>query len=142
MQRSTHLLLRVLVRVLPTTLLVLLAIWYGVSVVASRAVQREVDQRLTVRATNEAKAVSGKLQTLVEATRTLATNALMVNGVIDTANRTKYLSAFFRSLRIPGPAEAHITLTDYRGRALAWNSQASSYVDAPWLAEVLQGQTL
>ena len=142
MQRSTHLLLRVLVRVLPTTLLVLLALWYGVSVVASRAVQREVDQRLTVRATNEAKAVSGKLQTLVEATRTLATNALMVNGVIDTANRTKYLSAFFRSLRIPGPAEAHITLTDYRGRALAWNSQASSYVDAPWLAEVLQGRTL
>jgi signal transduction histidine kinase/DNA-binding response OmpR family regulator len=143
MQRPAPLLLHVLVRVLPAALLVLLAIWYGVSVVASRAVQREVDQRLTVRATNEAKAVSGKLQTLVEATQTLATNALMVNGVIDTANRTKYLSAFFRSLRIPSPAEAHITLTDYRGRALAWNSQAlSSYIDAPWLAEVLQGQTL
>ncbi|HEY7494321.1 MAG TPA: ATP-binding protein, partial [Candidatus Tectomicrobia bacterium] len=139
MRRSLPLLRYVLLRVLPVALVVLLAIWYSVSVVTSRAVRQEVDGRLAAQAVYKAEGLSRQLHTLLEAVQSLAANTLIVNSLFDIPTRSEYLPAFFRSLRLPGPAAARLALIDYRGRAIIANRKPVSYTDAPWLHEVMQG---
>ena len=139
MRRSLPLLLYVLLRVLPVAVLVLLAIWYSVSMVTSRAVRQEVEERLAAQAVYKAEGLSRQLQTLLEASTSLAANALIVNSLYDVPTRSQYLPAFFRSLRLPGPAAARLSLIDYRGRIIISNRKPVSYTDAPWLSEVMQG---
>src|SRR5262249_49715199 len=140
MRNSLHLLLYVLLRVLPAPLLVLLVIWYSVSPVTSKAVHREVDERLAAQAAYEAEGLSHQLQTLLEAIKSIADNALILNSVFDVSTRTQYLPDFFRSLRLPGPAIARLTLIDYRGRVIISNRKPMAYTEAPWLSEVMQGK--
>jgi hypothetical protein len=120
-------------------LLVLLAIWYDVSVVTTQAVRREVEERLAAQAVYKAEGVSRQLQTLREATTALAANALIVNSLYDVPTRSQYLPAFFRSVRLPGPAAVQLTLIDYRGRVIISNRKRLSYTEAPWLRAVMQG---
>lgn len=140
MRRSLHLLLYVLLRVLPAALLVLLAIWYSVSVVTSQAVRQEVNERLDAQAVYKAEGLSRQLQTMLEAIKSLADNALILNSVFDVPTRAQYLPAFFRSLRLPGPTAVQLTLIDYRGRAIIAHPRPMAYTDAPWLSEVMQGK--
>ena len=140
MRNSLYLLLYVLLRVLPAALLVLLVIWYSVSTVTSKAVHREVDERLAAQAAYEAEVLSHQLQTLLEAIKSIADNALILNSVFDVSSRTQYLPAFFRSLRLPGPAAVRLTLIDYRGRVIISNRKPMVYTDAPWLSAAMQGE--
>ena len=89
MRNSLYLLLYVLLRVLPAALLVLLVIWYSVSTVTSKAVHREVDERLAAQAAYEAEVLSHQLQTLLEAIKSIADNALILNSVFDVSSRTQ-----------------------------------------------------
>src|SRR5262249_24259722 len=109
-------------------------------VVTSKAVRQEVDERLAAQAVYKAEGLSRQLQTLLEASQSLAANALIVNSLYDVPTRGQYLPAFFRSLRLPGPAAVRLTLIDYRGRVIISNHKQVSYTDAPWLGAVLQGE--
>ncbi len=143
MKRSARILPAILIRVLPVAALVLLAIWFTTRVIAEQAVRREIDERLATQAVQAAEATSRKLMTLLDTVRGLALNDLLVNGLIDTVYRSNYLPLFFQSLRIPGPAEVRITMTDYRGRGLASNSgDIMTYEQAPWLTDVMEGREL
>jgi signal transduction histidine kinase len=55
-------------------------------------------------------------------------------------DRRSYLPTFFQSLRIPGPKNVRITLTDYRGRPLVSNQgKMSTYTNVFWLEKVMNG---
>ncbi len=143
MKRPTPILQTLLLRVLPPTILVLLGVWYVANVVVEKAIQREVDGRLVVQAHHASDVISRKLQALLGIVQTLATNDLVVNAAIHTEGRKAYIRPFFRSLRIPGPDEAMITLTDYSGRPIASNHRKPlSYRKASWLAEVMNDHEL
>ena len=128
-----------LTQMLPAAVLLLLILAFIVSWVAKEIVHHQVRERLDQQAISLAHATQIKLNTLRDATRVLAANQLLVSGLIDTVGRDTYLPPFFRSLRLPGPAQATITLTDYRGRAIASTDRAVYYEEAPWLRTVMEG---
>lgn len=98
--------------------------------------------RLDLVASQSADRLAAKLGTLGEAAAALAANDLIINSLVDIDDRDGYLKTLFRSLRIPGPAGAHITLTDYRGRTIRATGNAMEFGDVPWLQRVMRGETL
>ena len=125
---------------LPAVILLLLVMALIVSWIAKDVLHRQVGELLDHQAESLAHATQIKLDTVREATRALANNQLLVNALVDTVGRDNYLPAFFRSLRLPGPNGATISLTDYRGRIIASTSQSSNHEDASWLPEVMEGR--
>ena len=130
----------VLVRVLPIVTGLLLAIWALVYVVVERTLEGELDHRLETEAELLANATASQLDTLVMATKTLAANHLVVNSIIDEVSRKETLPPFLRSLRIPGPDGALITLTDYRGSALISNRKNVLRPATSWTKAAAEGR--
>ena len=131
---------QVLIRVLPVSVLVLLAVWYGAVEVTRMTVAEEVRSGLRREANHRANAIASEIAILEDAARVLAANDLLVNSLVDTFQRESYLGTFFRSLRMPGPRGAIITLTDYRGRSIVSTGHSVSYRGEAWLAEVMAGR--
>lgn len=131
-----HVLLRVL---LPAALLLGV-----VTLAAVDGVQRTLESDLTSRLEREAaqhvKVLEERLSAIDDGTMVLASNDLLVNGLIDEEARDSYLGAFFASLRLPGEAKAHISLLDYRGRTVASNADHGIYEDADWMPRVMDGE--
>ena len=131
---------QILWRVLPISVLLLLAIWYGAAEVTRTTVEAEVRGGLRREADHRADAIATRIAILQDAARAFAANDLIVNSLVDTIQRESYLRTFFRSLRMPGPRGAIITLTDYRGRAIASTGRNMSYQDEDWLDRVMEGE--
>jgi len=70
----------------------------------------------------------------------LATNSLVVNGLLDSRERLAYLNPFLRDHVLPAQVPGLLTLVDHRGTPLASNvdGDAASFKDAAWLEPVLQ----
>ena len=137
---TTSLLFQVLWRVLPAAVLILLVIWYGAARIMEKTVEGELRAGLQREAEQHATAIAAQFNLLLDAMRVLAANGLLINSLVDTQERQNYLPTFFQSLRLPGLRGARITLTDYRGRAIAAKGQSESYEDAPWLSDVMDGR--
>ncbi len=142
MKEAPRILPHILVRVLPITMVVLLAAWLGMRMVAANTVKRDVRHHIAVEATHGARQLGDRLNNIMTSATNLAANHLLMNSLIDTTARENYLPLFFQSLRIPGPENARITLADYRGRQLASNGRDTpGYVNAYWLEAVMKGKT-
>jgi signal transduction histidine kinase len=140
MRQPQRILPHILLRVLPAFILILLVIWFSARTMANRALQREVNERLATQAKQAAQATAKKLNTLVDTVKGLSVNNLIINGLIDTGDRANYLPTFFQSLRIPGPIDVTIAMTDYRGHHIVTNTgETISYTNAPWLDTVMAG---
>ena len=131
---------QVLGRVLPVSILVLLAVWFGAAEVTRTTVEDEVRSGLRREADHRADAIAAEIALLHDAARVLAANDLLINSLVDTVQRENYLGTFFRSLRMPGPIGAIITLTDYRGRPIASTGRDARYEGEPWLDGVMEGR--
>lgn len=129
----------VLLRVLLPAALILAVVWYGAVHGLRSSLEQDAQSRLQALADKEANVLEERIATITAAAAALAENAIMVNGLIDGGPQLSYLHTFFASLRMPGQAEAAITLVDYRGRRLAANKAGSSYQDSAWMPEVMAG---
>ncbi|MDM8522261.1 HAMP domain-containing sensor histidine kinase [Desulfococcaceae bacterium HSG8] len=142
-KKHARILPHVLLRVLPAAVLILFVIWFTARSVATRAVRQEVNERLAVQAVQTAGASARKLKSLADTVRGLAMNNLIIHGLIDAEDRRNYLPTFFQSLRIPGPGDVRITLTDYRGQPVVSNKGImTAYTKVSWLEEVMNGHEL
>ncbi|MDM8537704.1 HAMP domain-containing sensor histidine kinase [Desulfobacterales bacterium HSG17] len=131
----------IIIRVLPLAIIILLGIWFTTRTLAQQAVRQEVNERLAAQAAHAASETSRKLSNLVDTVKGLAANNIIVNGLIDTTDRAKYLPTFIQSLWIPGPREILITMSDYRGRHIISNkAERKSYADEYWIQEVMNGK--
>lgn len=140
MQRHAPILRVILVRVLPPTILVLFAISYVVSQVAGNAVKRAVYEHTEIQARHAVEVTSKKIQAIIDSVTALASNDLVVSASIHARLRKRYIRPFFRSLRLPGMAEARMTMSDYKGSTIASNYRnPTSYYNAPWLRNVMAG---
>lgn len=140
MQRHAPILRVILLRVLPPTVLVLCGIAYVLSHVAGNTVKRAVYEHTETQARHAVDVTSRKLQAIIESITVLASNDLLVSASIHTRIHKRYIRPFFRSLRLPGMADAHMTMTDYKGRTIASNYRIpKSYHDATWLQHVMAG---
>lgn len=136
---ESGLLRQVAARVLPAAVFVLLLIWMTVGHVSDRVFQAEIDAKLEQQAENLAIVAKTRLENLLTTVRDLASNDLIVNGMVDPDAEANYLKAFLRSIAIEGSSDFPIVLTDYRGRPIAgrhpeawdqadltqWNGQVS-----------------
>lgn len=120
-RRPSTILTKVLLRVAPPCILLLLVIWVVALQAVQSTVKNELDERLGRDAAHGAAAISERFKTLTISVAGIAENDLIVNSLIDAAGRDDYLPTLFQSLRLAGPEGAGITLTDYRGRVVASN---------------------
>ncbi|MGI9419314.1 MAG: ATP-binding protein [Geminicoccaceae bacterium] len=138
---SSRLLPGVLLRVLPAAAIVLLVIGFIASVFIEDAFVTQLKAKLAREADVGAQSIATKLETLKTSVRAVASNDLVINGLVDVEARDAYLPLFFSSLQIAGPrGGALISFTDYRGRILASNWKAADYQNAPWLKSVMEGR--
>ena len=134
------LLRHVLLHVLPVTILFLLGISLVQAFLVRQTYEEEVHQRLSQQATQVAAVISAKTQAMIDAAAGVAENTLVVNGLIDIQDRQSYIPVFFQQLRLPGPRDVRVTLTDYRGRTIASNTAVRSYRAEPWVENVMEGE--
>ncbi len=140
MKRSRSLQSIILWRILPVVAVLLIVVWLSVKYLAAETIRRKVEKDLVVQAEQTAKSTSLKLLTLVEAVRGIARNSLVINGLIDTAERGRYLPILLQSLRLPGAEHARIALTDFRGRVISANySGGTTYGKRAWFEKVMAG---
>lgn len=131
----------VLWRVLPAGAALLILIWLAVKYLATETVSSQVHDSLVTQAEQAAEATDLKLLTLVETVRGLSHNNLVVNGLVDAADRANYLQTFLQSLRLPGSPDASVSLLDYKGRVIADNrGQRRKIVTGEWLETVMAGK--
>ena len=133
---------RILLYVLPPTILFLAAIDIGASQMVERTVSMELDKRLNRAAEHSALAIELNLRTVVDAAAGLATNDLVVNGLIDAEARSNYIATLFASLRIPGPNGARVSLADYKGRVIASNRAGPSFSKSSWFKGSIETQPI
>jgi hypothetical protein len=129
----------VLKRVLPAAAILLLGVWGVVHYTVITSLESDVQASLSDEAEQLATALSARLTGLVDTAQSIATNDLVVNGLVDTLEADAYLSVMFRSLRIPGPSGAEVYLTDYRGRVIAANTVARNQLSY-WVTPVMAGE--
>ncbi|MDA0264627.1 MAG: ATP-binding protein [Chloroflexi bacterium] len=140
MRKPGGLLSTILVRTVPIAVLLLLAISIGANQLSERTVRKEVEERLLGDAATQALVIALTLGTLVDSTKTLAVNELIIYAIADSPSRPAYLDPLFRSLQIPGPP-VRLSITDQLGRPIATNSgEIMSYENEPWVGDVMSGQ--
>lgn len=139
-RRPSKLLPKVLLRVVPPCILLLLVIWVVTFQAVQSTVKNQLDERLGRDAAHGGAAISERFKTLTKAVAAIAENDLIVNSLIDLAGRDDYLPTLFQSMRLAGPEDAGITLTNYRGRVVASNKVSVTYENAPWLEKVMRGE--
>ena len=139
---SNRLLPRVLLQVLPVTVVVLLAIGYFAHVTVRQSLLDEHQKGLEQIAAQSATSLAVRLQNVVDTAHTLAVNDLVINSLIDLSDRERYIPTLFQSLRVPGSNRARVTLVDYRGRRIASNMPGPGYSTAEWISSVMDGHEL
>jgi signal transduction histidine kinase len=139
---SNRLLPRVLLQVLPVTVVVLLAIGYFAHVTVRQSALDEHQKGLEQIAAQSATSLAVRLQNVVDTAHTLAVNELVINSLIDLSDRERYIPTLFQSLRLPGSNRARVTLVDYRGRRIASNMPGPGYSTAEWISGVMDGHEL
>ncbi|BCS96807.1 hypothetical protein DSLASN_24390 [Desulfoluna limicola] len=128
-------------RVTPLAVAVFLTIGYLIFTRTSDSVSARVQAHHKAQHRHAELIMTRKLDSLKESVRVLAANNLVVNSLIDVESRNQYLPIFFRSLRMPGPGSACITLGDYKGRPIICNLDSGvPYGDKPFWGAIAKGQ--
>lgn len=131
----------VLLRVLPAATIVFLVIGLVASVLIEDTFLKQLKAKLAREADVGAHSVATKLETLRTSVRAVASNDLVINGLVDVQARDAYVPLFFSSLQIAGPRGGSlISFVDYRGRSLASNWKGADYTNAAWLKQVMEGR--
>lgn len=137
-----RLLPRILVQVLPITIIALLSIAYFAHSSLRGATLAEQQIRLDHVAFQSSVAIAARLKNVVDTAEALAGNDLIKNSLVDVSDRDRYIQTLFQSLRAPGVGQGRVTLVDYRGRQIASNTENTTYSDAPWISDVMKGSSL
>lgn len=137
---TNKLLPRVLIQVLPATIIVLLGIGYFSNRVVNETTLDQHRVRLEHIAAQSSTTINLSLKNVIGVAETLAVNDLVTNSLVDISERDHYILTFFQSLRAPGSADARISLADYRGRVIASNKIGKSYKNLSWITTVMKGE--
>ncbi len=133
------LLSRAIVRVLPLTILVMLAIGMATSRIVETTITRQTHTNLMEDARFGAQAVRASLTAILRSVRSIASNELIINGLVDVEARQAYLPLFFNQMQVAGLGPGgRIAFTDYKGRVIASNWSAPDQSNATWLPRVIE----
>ncbi len=133
------LLSRAIVRVLPLTILVMLGIGMATSRIVETTIMRQTHANMMNDARYGAQAVGASLTAILRSVRSIASNELVINGLVDVEARQAYLPLFFNQMQVAGLGPGgRIAFTDHKGRVIASNWNAPNQADAIWLSRVIE----
>lgn len=133
------LLTRAVVRVLPLTILVMLAIGMATSRIVETTITRQTHTNMMKDARFGAQAVAASLTAILRSVRSIASNELVINALVDVEARQAYLPLFFNQMQVAGLGPGgRIAFTDYKGRVVASNWNAPNQTNAIWLSRVIE----
>lgn len=140
--RLSRLLPRVLLRVLPATSVIMLLVGYATTSAIERSLEQQVTASLEQDSRFGAVATATKLDAILDSIRSVASNDLIINALVDPETREAYVPLYFNQLQIPGlGSNQKISFFDYRGREIASNGQnwaGDKRQDQPWLKKVIR----
>ena len=91
---------------------------YLVDLMAKRSLATQVEENSRF----EASILNWRIKGISDFADTLATNDLIINGLVDIAGRGSYLPAFIRSLKLPVHGDAKIYLVNFKGNVVLSSS--------------------
>ena len=124
-------------RVIPIVILILVIYAAAASFITSEVIERFQKKEHTAIAQSFEKLITDTIENATNQIKTIATNDLIINGLIDTQERDKYIPTFFRSWRISGSNNGIISLLDYKGRTIVSNADSSPSLDSPEIKEIV-----
>ena len=124
-------------RVIPIVILILVIYAAAASFITSEVIERFQKKEHTAIAQSFEKLITDTIENTTNQIKTIATNDLIINGLIDTQERDKYIPTFFRSWRISGSNNGIISLLDYKGRTIVSNADSSPSLDSPEIKEIV-----
>lgn len=124
-------------RVIPIVILILVIYAAAASFITSEVIERFQKKEHTAIAQSFEKLITDTIENTTNQIKTIATNDLIINGLIDTQERDKYIPTFFRSWRISGSNNGIISLLDYKGRTIVSNADTSPSLDSPEIKEIV-----
>lgn len=129
----------ILIRVLPVAIIGLTVIGWLAFESVQHTLYTDMLNRLRREAHYAATYFAIRISTIEDAARSLAQNGLLINSLIDEQRRDSYLPALVASLRLPGPGQAEIALTDYKGRLITANVARINIDPGIFLDRVMSG---
>ncbi len=133
--RSRTLIAHALLRLMPWALALLFALGWAFLFRERRIMEENARERMRLETDRVIATIMQKTEALRTHMRIIAGNDLVTNGLIDTQDRERYLTYFFRSLKSPtGPdGQARISLFDFQGREILSNERpgANRVPDTP-----------
>jgi len=133
---------RLLFKLLPLALAILLGIGLIIEKVTRDQLEADAHSSMEVLAAQSNQALQNRIEIIRKAATAIAANEILVNALIDISSRAN-LTAFFASLRMPVSGATSITLTDYKGRALASTDiPLKNFSTQLWLKKVMNGETV
>ena len=136
----------ILWRVVPPTVLLMVLVGLFALTVTRALILGSVHESIERVADNQRERVLDKIMDVKGQALALATNDLIINGLIDTLERDRYLPLFFRSLSLAGTTDGRIVLRDFKGREILSNQHeeqtALSYESLESLSEGLTVMSL
>ena len=118
---SRGVLATVLWKVIPPSCITLLVIWLFVAVGGGWLLQKRSLEHLKFAADQKAWIVADKVEGLLERTRAVAGNALVINAFLDPVSVDSFLMPFFRTLRFGDFDAPKAAMVDFTGQFIAAN---------------------
>lgn len=109
------------IRVVPLVLGTMLVIALSVLFYVEKRVNDQLDVRHNEMGENLRQHIERTIKNVVDQTRGIARNKLVVNGLVDTQDRVNYIPLFFQSVTLAGVREVSVVFADYRGRVIDSN---------------------
>ncbi|TWI63376.1 hypothetical protein LZ24_03275 [Desulfobotulus alkaliphilus] len=113
----------ILYRMIPPSLIVLFLMGCIIIAVTRSFILANAQERLEYEADREQQRIEEKIKDIKKIASSLAGNDLIINGLIDTLERERYLPLFFQSLNFTGSVSSHIALLDFAGQVIVSNEQ-------------------
>jgi len=111
----------IFLRIIPVAIFVLVLLWFGTRYFAYKTIEKDLYANLSAQTKQTAMLIERKLDNIKQYAQILASNDLVVNGLIDITARSNYIPTLFQSLIVPEINTAQVVLTDYKGRMIASN---------------------
>ncbi len=110
------------VLVIPLGLILLVTLWIIGQNIQNSVLFENAQRTARENTANLTTRIEERLNSLKQFSRVVARNSLIINGLVDTAERDSYLPTFFRTLDFPAASGTHIWMVDYKGRRIAGNT--------------------
>lgn len=137
---APRLLPSVLCKILPIGVTLTIIIGFSAEWQVKHVFETELRSKLQRETEFAVQQIDSRIKAMKDMIATIASNDLIINGLVDEATRDSSIRPLIRDMSIAMAPEAHLGFTDYRGRLIASNGGAGYAAEPKWLDTVMAGE--